>query len=157
MCVCGGPCYRCPCPTSRLSSSASCKASPSCFPISSLGHSVLIPAWLGGSWAKLVTQESSAESPYLAFIVGLHVATALALVVLFWRDWVLIIRGFVTSIWHRRIDNIYERMAWLHRHRHHPRGAPSACCSSTRCARCSPSLLAAANLLDAQRGAAPSG
>ena len=83
------------------------------FPISSLGHSVLIPAWLGGSWAKLVTQESSAESPYLAFIVGLHVATALALVVLFWRDWVLIIRGFVTSIWHRRIDNIYERMAWL--------------------------------------------
>ncbi|MGZ6839643.1 MAG: undecaprenyl-diphosphate phosphatase, partial [Frankiaceae bacterium] len=48
------------------------------FPVSSLGHSVLIPAWIGGSWAALVTQESSSESPYLAFLVGLHVATALA-------------------------------------------------------------------------------
>jgi undecaprenyl-diphosphatase len=83
------------------------------FPVSSLGHSVLIPAWIGGSWAKLVTEQSNAESPYLAFIVGLHVATALALLVLFWRDWVLIVRGFVTSIRHRRVQNVYERMAWL--------------------------------------------
>ena len=83
------------------------------FPVSSLGHSVLIPAWIGGSWAKLVTEQSNAESPYLAFIVGLHVATALALLVLFWRDWVLIVRGFVTSIRHRRLQNVYERMAWL--------------------------------------------
>ena len=83
------------------------------FPVSSLGHSVLIPAWIGGSWAKLVTEQSNAESPYLAFIVGLHVATALALLVLFWRDWVLIVRGFATSIRHRRLQNVYERMAWL--------------------------------------------
>ena len=83
------------------------------FPISSLGHSVLVPAWLGGSWKPLVEQEASPESPYLAFIVGLHVATALALLVLFWRDWVGIIGGFFGSIRRRRIETTYERLAWL--------------------------------------------
>jgi undecaprenyl-diphosphatase len=83
------------------------------FPVSSLGHSVLVPAWLGGSWQDLVTQESSPESPYLAFIVGLHVATAFALLVLFRRDWIAVIRGFFTSIRKRRIDTVAERMAWL--------------------------------------------
>jgi undecaprenyl-diphosphatase len=83
------------------------------FPISSLGHSVLVPAWIGGPWAQLVSQESSKESPYLAFIVGLHVATALALLVLFWRDWVGIVKGFFSAIRHRRISTVYERMAVL--------------------------------------------
>ena len=83
------------------------------FPISSLGHSVLVPAWVGGDWQRLVTQESSSESPYLAFIVGLHVATALALLVLFRRDWVAIVRGLGRSLRHRRIGTVYERMAWL--------------------------------------------
>jgi undecaprenyl-diphosphatase len=83
------------------------------FPISSLGHSVLVPAWVGGDWQQLVTQESSSESPYLAFIVGLHVATAFALLVIFWRDWVAIVKGLVTSVRHRRIETVYERMAWL--------------------------------------------
>ena len=45
------------------------------FPVSSLGHSVLIPAMIGGSWARDLNV-SAPESPYLAFIVGLHVATA---------------------------------------------------------------------------------
>src|SRR4051812_486192 len=52
------------------------------FPVSSLGHSVLVPAWIGGSWETLVTQSSQADSAssfYLAFIVALHCATALAL------------------------------------------------------------------------------
>lgn len=83
------------------------------FPISSLGHSVLVPAWIGGDWQRLVTQESSSESPYLAFIVGLHVATALALLVLFWRDWVAIVRGLGSSLRHRRLGTVHERMAWL--------------------------------------------
>ncbi len=83
------------------------------FPISSLGHSVLVPAWLGGSWKPLVEQEASPESPYLAFIVGLHVATALALLVLFWRDWVGIVGGFLGSLRRRRIETTYERLAWL--------------------------------------------
>jgi undecaprenyl-diphosphatase len=83
------------------------------FPISSLGHSILVPAWLGGSWSRLVTDQSSPESAYLAFIVGLHVATALALLVLFWRDWVGIVKGFISSVRHRRIVTAYERMSWL--------------------------------------------
>ena len=82
------------------------------FPISSLGHSVLIPALVGGQWATDLSV-STPESPYLAFIVGLHVATASALLVFFWRDWVRIIRGFFTSIAHRRLETSYERLAWL--------------------------------------------
>lgn len=82
------------------------------FPVSSLGHSVIIPAVIGGSWAKDL-DVSSPESPYLAFIVGLHVATAAALLLFFWRDWVRIVGGFVTSIRHRRISTDAERLAWL--------------------------------------------
>ena len=47
------------------------------FPVSSLGHNVLIPALIGGSWASDLNV-SAAKSPYLAYIVGLHVATAIA-------------------------------------------------------------------------------
>jgi len=82
------------------------------FPISSLGHSVLVPAWIGGSWARDLNV-STPESPYLAFIVGLHVATAAALLLFFWRDWVRIIGGFVTSIRYRRLSTPAERLAWL--------------------------------------------
>src|SRR3954453_2602855 len=68
------------------------------FPVSSLGHSVLVPAWIGGSWETLVTQSSQSSSEtsfYLAYIVALHCATALALLWFFRDDWVRIIRGFV--------------------------------------------------------------
>jgi undecaprenyl-diphosphatase len=83
------------------------------FPISSLGHTVLIPAWLGGTWGLLVRQESRPESPYLAFIVGLHLATAIVLVAYYWRTWVRIVRGLVTSVIQRRIDTDDQRLAWL--------------------------------------------
>jgi undecaprenyl-diphosphatase len=69
------------------------------FPVSSLGHAVLIPAIVGGQWAQDL-DVSKAESPYLAFIVGLHVATALAMIVFFWRDWLRIIRAFFASLRH---------------------------------------------------------
>jgi undecaprenyl-diphosphatase len=81
------------------------------FPVSSLGHSVLVPELLG--WHSLVAGQSADESFYLAFLVGLHVATAIALVIFFWRDWIAVVRGFVTSIAKRRIDTPNERMAWL--------------------------------------------
>jgi undecaprenyl-diphosphatase len=82
------------------------------FPISSLGHSVLIPAVVGGSWAQDLNV-SKPESPYLAYIVGLHVATALALIAFFWRDWLKIIHGLVTSIVRRQITTVHQRLAWL--------------------------------------------
>lgn len=92
------------------------------FPVSSLGHSVLVPAWIGGEWQTLVTQSSQASSGdsfYLAFIVALHVATALALFVFFRADWVRIIRGFFRSA-RRSLDerrlvaaDSDERLAWM--------------------------------------------
>jgi undecaprenyl-diphosphatase len=83
------------------------------FPISSLGHTVLIPSWLGGSWAVLVRQESRAESPYLAFVVGLHLATAIVLLGVYATTWVRVIRGFCTSIARREIRSADQKLAWL--------------------------------------------
>src|SRR3954469_11331094 len=92
------------------------------FPVSSLGHSVLVPAWLGGSWQTLVTQSSEASSEssfYLAYIVALHCATALALLWFFRLDWIRIIRGcfrsLPRSLRERRLSALDsdERLAWL--------------------------------------------
>jgi undecaprenyl-diphosphatase len=80
------------------------------FPISSLGHSVLVPAWLG--WDDMVRAESG-ESFYLAFVVALHVATAIALLLYFRREWVGIIGGFFRTLRTRRIETGDERLAWL--------------------------------------------
>ncbi len=83
------------------------------FPLSSLGHTVLIPSWLGGNWALLVRQESLSESPYLAFIVGLHLANALAIFVFYLREWGRLIAGFFQSLGHHRIETDSQRLAWL--------------------------------------------
>ncbi|NUQ97585.1 MAG: undecaprenyl-diphosphate phosphatase, partial [Streptomyces sp.] len=86
------------------------------FPVSSLGHSVLLPAWLGGSWQHLVTETSTGDSeasPYLAFIVALHVATACALLVFYRKDWVRIIRALVTTLRTRTVQTSTERLAVL--------------------------------------------
>jgi undecaprenyl-diphosphatase len=81
------------------------------FPVSSLGHSVLLPAVIGGSWARDLNV-AAPESPYLAFIVGTHVATALALLAFYWRDWLRLLGGLVTSLRHRRVSNPDERLIW---------------------------------------------
>lgn len=86
------------------------------FPISSLGHSVLVPAWLGGSWRALVTQQAAGASDgdqFLSFIVALHVATALALLVYFWRAWVRIIGAVLVSMRTRKIETPTQRLGWL--------------------------------------------
>ena len=82
------------------------------FPVSSLGHNVLIPALIGGSWASDLNV-AKASSPYLAFIVGMHVATAIALLIYFWRDWIRIIGGFFSSIRERRVATRDQRLAWM--------------------------------------------
>jgi len=91
-------------------------------PVSSLGHSVLVPAFIGGSWEHLVTESStttSETSSYLAFIVALHVATAVALLIFFRADWARIIRAFFRtlgpSVAARRLvtRDSDERLAWL--------------------------------------------
>ena len=82
------------------------------FPVSSLSHSVLVPALLGGRWARDL-DVSAPQSPYLAFLVGLHVATAAALLVFFWRDWLRVVSGFASSVRRMRIRTNNERLAWL--------------------------------------------
>ncbi len=86
------------------------------FPVSSLGHSVLVPALLGGSWQHLVTESStgtSEQSPYLAFIVALHVATAIALLIFFRKDWIRLIKAFFVTLRIRRVETSEQRLAWL--------------------------------------------
>ncbi len=81
------------------------------FPVSSLGHSVILPKLLG--WDNVVAAQSAQESFFLAFLVGLHVATALALAVFYWRDWVRIARGVLASLGTRRIETPDARLGWL--------------------------------------------
>jgi undecaprenyl-diphosphatase len=72
------------------------------FPISSLGHIVLIPALL--NW-----QVSESSEPFVLFLVATHFATALVLLAFFWKDWVKVIVGFF------RFDpkDVYTRLSWL--------------------------------------------
>ena len=77
------------------------------FPVSSLAHTILIPYLL--SWG--IDQQGT---DFLAFVVALHLATAIALVIYFWRDWRDVIMAFVGSIKGRQL--VYDRnskFAWL--------------------------------------------
>jgi len=66
------------------------------FPISSLGQAVILPTLLG--WNGLARAQAQPESFFLAFLVGLHVATATALLIYFWSDWRGIIAGFFRTL-----------------------------------------------------------
>ncbi|HWE12842.1 MAG TPA: undecaprenyl-diphosphate phosphatase [Solirubrobacteraceae bacterium] len=81
------------------------------FPVSSLGHTVLFPTLF--RWHNIVAWQSQPESPWLAFIVMLHVGSAIGLLIYFWRDWIRIIGGFFATLGKRRIETPDERMAWL--------------------------------------------
>ena len=77
------------------------------FPISSLGHTVLIPALL--HW-----NIDLASPSFLAFVVVLHLGTAFALLVFYWREWRGIVVAFVASIVRGRFSGSDdEKTAWL--------------------------------------------
>ena len=77
------------------------------FPVSSLGHTVLVPALLG--W-----DEHQSEPSFLAFVVVLHLGTAAALLIFFWRDWYRIIAAVLRSIVRRELStDPDERLGWL--------------------------------------------
>ncbi len=80
------------------------------FPISSLGHSVLVPALFG--WHNIVNAQSK-ESPFLAFLVGLHCGTALALLIYYRGMWMRIIPAWFRTIPKRAIETKDEKLAWL--------------------------------------------
>jgi undecaprenyl-diphosphatase len=78
------------------------------FPISSLGHSVILPKLLGWNIHQ--------NDPYfLAFLVATHLATALVLLGFFWADWVRIVKGLGRSLRYRGIDpaDTDAKLAWL--------------------------------------------
>jgi undecaprenyl-diphosphatase len=81
------------------------------FPISSLGHSVLIADLFG--WSSIITAQTVKGSFYLTFLVALHVATSIALFIFYRKTWYKIALGFVDSIRERSIKTVYEKMAWL--------------------------------------------
>ena len=81
------------------------------FPVSSLGHTVLFPKLFG--WHDIVVWQSQPESPWLAFVVMLHVGSAVGLLIYFWRDWIAIIRAFFATLAKRAIETPTERLAWL--------------------------------------------
>ena len=78
------------------------------FPISSLGHSVIVPHLLG--WD--IHQN---DAYFITFLVATHLATALVLLAFFWRDWVRIVRGMWRSLAERQVapDNLDARLGWL--------------------------------------------
>src|SRR6202453_2511139 len=77
------------------------------FPISSLGHAVLIPALL--HWHVDESDES-----FLAFVVVLHLGTALPLLTFYRNEWVRIVRALIGSIIRGRLDGSRdERLGWL--------------------------------------------
>ena len=74
------------------------------FPISSLGHSVLVPAWLGGSWRAF-----SDTPQYLLVAVAFHLASAVALFIVFAPRWISIFRSLIS--WKR--DSSSFKLFWL--------------------------------------------
>ncbi len=78
------------------------------FPVSSLGHSVILPRLLG--WD--IHQN---DDYFITFLVATHLATALVLLGFFWRDWVRIARGLGRSLRDREIasDDTDAKLGWL--------------------------------------------
>ena len=78
------------------------------FPISSLGHSVILPSLLG--WD--IHQN---DKYFLTFLVATHLATAIVLFIFFWRDWMRIFKGLGRSLRDREIadDDPDAKLGWL--------------------------------------------
>jgi undecaprenyl-diphosphatase len=76
------------------------------FPISSLGHSVILPSLFGWN-----IHQNAAY--FLTFLVALHLATALVLLGFFWQDWVRIVKGLGRSLRDREIADPDAKLGWL--------------------------------------------
>jgi undecaprenyl-diphosphatase len=83
------------------------------FPISSLGHTVILPGLLG--WGNLETSTGcGGENCFLPFITSLHLGTSIALLIYFWRDWFQVGRTLVVSIRDGEVrKGTNEWVSWL--------------------------------------------
>ena len=80
------------------------------FPISSLGHAVLVPAWIGGSWEEFI---ASPNSYYLTITIALHAASALALFLVFRRRWFEMALSITRSLRTRDFTHHHSRLLLL--------------------------------------------
>ncbi len=76
------------------------------FPVSSLGHAVIVPSLLHWSYRQ-------SDKAFVPFLTLLHLGTATALLILYWRDWVAIVSGFFRASFRGRIETPAERLAML--------------------------------------------
>ena len=78
------------------------------FPVSSLGHSVIIPPLLG--W-----NIDQSANYFVIFIVATHLATSIVLFFFFYEDWVKILKGIFHSLRERKIntEDTYAKLGWL--------------------------------------------
>jgi undecaprenyl-diphosphatase len=65
------------------------------FPISSLGHAILIPAWIGGSFREFISEENQAS---LLITIAMHLASSVALFLVFRKRWVGLFIGTFYAI-----------------------------------------------------------
>ena len=72
------------------------------FPISSLGHAILIPAWLGGSFKDFISDENQT---YLLISIAMHLASSVALFLVFRKRWQNLIFGSFLALKSRNFQN----------------------------------------------------
>jgi undecaprenyl-diphosphatase len=77
------------------------------FPISSLGHAILIPAWIGGSFREFISEENKA---YLLITIAMHLASSIALFLVFRRRWFNLIGGTFVAIKSRGFQSTQFRV-----------------------------------------------
>jgi len=77
------------------------------FPISSLGHAILIPAWIGGSFKEFISDENQT---YLLISIAMHLASSIALFLVFRRRWFNLIGGTFIAIKSRGFQSTQFRV-----------------------------------------------
>src|SRR6266576_444937 len=82
------------------------------FPISSLGHTVIFPAFFG--WNITTDTACKGASCFLPMITALHLGTCIALLIYFWRDWLQVAKTLGVSIKEGEVRrNSEEWVSWL--------------------------------------------
>ena len=77
------------------------------FPISSLGHAILIPAWIGGSFREFISEENQS---YLLITIAMHLASSIALFLVFRKRWMRLISGSLRAVTTRNYQSTSFRV-----------------------------------------------
>lgn len=77
------------------------------FPISSLGHAILVPAWLGGTFREFISSENQS---YLLVTIAMHLASSVALFIVFRKRWTRLISGSLSAVKNRNLQSTQFRV-----------------------------------------------